>query len=82
MLDAHCHIDQYKTPSKIAMDADKKGVFTIAMTNLPSHFLVGLPHLRSLKKIRLALGLQVTQTYKKFKRHGESGLVTWDSGLV
>lgn len=57
MLDAHCHIDRYKAPSKIAMDADKKGVFTIAMTNLPSHFREGLPHLLKLKKIRLALGL-------------------------
>lgn len=57
MLDAHCHIDRYKAPNKIAMDADKRGVFTIAMTNLPSHFLAGLPHVRNIKRIRLALGM-------------------------
>lgn len=57
MLDAHCHIDRYKSPNNIAMDADKRGVFTIAMTNLPSHFLAGLPHVRNIKRIRLALGM-------------------------
>jgi len=57
MLDAHCHIDRYKTPIKIAKDAERKGVFTIAMTNLPSHFLAGLPHVRGLKNLRLAVGL-------------------------
>lgn len=57
MLDAHCHIDRYKYPNKIAMDADKRGVFTIAMTNLPSHFLAGLSHVKDIKRIRLALGM-------------------------
>lgn len=57
MLDAHCHIDRYKSPNKIALDADKRGVFTIAMTNLPSHFLAGLPHVQNIKRIRLALGM-------------------------
>src|SRR5689334_13981744 len=42
---------------KIATEADRRGVFTIAMTNLPSHFVAGLPHVRNFKRIRLALGL-------------------------
>src|SRR6185369_13816011 len=62
MLDAHCHIDRYKTPIKIAKDAERKGVFTIAMTNLPSHFLAGLPHVRGFKMIRLAVGLHPLAT--------------------
>jgi TatD DNase family protein len=30
---------------------------TIAVTNLPSHFALGHPHLRSFRRVRLALGL-------------------------
>lgn len=57
MLDAHCHLDRYKNPVKIATDSAARGVFTIAVTNLPSHFLAGLTHVRNLKRVRLALGL-------------------------
>lgn len=57
MLDAHCHLDRYKNPVEIATDSAIHGVFTIAVTNLPSHFIAGLPHVRNLKRVRLALGL-------------------------
>lgn len=57
MLDVHCHLDRYKDPNKIAAESAVRGVFTIAVTNLPSHFIVGLPHVRNLKCVRLALGL-------------------------
>ena len=33
------------------------GDIVIGMTNLPSHFCIGEPHLRSFKHVRLALGL-------------------------
>ncbi len=57
MLDVHCHIDRYKDPNTIAAEAQREGVYTIAMTNLPSHFLTGLPHVRNFSKVQLALGL-------------------------
>jgi len=57
MLDAHCHLDRYKNPVDIATDSATHGVFTIAVTNLPSHFIAGLPHVRNFKRVRLALGL-------------------------
>ena len=57
MLDAHSHLDRYKNPNTIAVAAAEHGVFTIAVTDLPSHFLVGLPHVRNLPRVRLALGL-------------------------
>jgi len=57
MLDAHCHIDLYADPMKVALDAERAGVFTILVTNLPSAFQRSYPHTRELQRIRIALGL-------------------------
>lgn len=57
MLDAHCHIDLYPNPLAIAREVERRGILTIAVTNLPSHFEIGLPHLRGFRRIRPALGL-------------------------
>lgn len=57
MIDAHCHIDLYPNPLQVAGRCEQAGVVTLAMTNLPSHFAQGRPHLLGFRKIRLALGL-------------------------
>lgn len=57
MIDAHCHIDQYPNPIAIVNECEAAGIITIGVTNLPSHFELGYPHLSSCKKVRLALGL-------------------------
>ncbi len=57
MLDSHCHLDRYRDPQGVAVEAARKGVFTIAVTNLPSHFRAGTPHVRPFARVRLALGL-------------------------
>ncbi|HWO75976.1 MAG TPA: Qat anti-phage system TatD family nuclease QatD [Bacillus sp. (in: firmicutes)] len=57
MIDVHCHIDLYKNPYVVANENEKKGISTIAVTNLPSHFEMGYIHLKSFKYIRVALGL-------------------------
>ena len=57
MLDAHCHLDRYPDPKATASEAATRGVFIIAVTQLPSHFRIGLPHVQGLSKVRLALGL-------------------------
>lgn len=57
MLDAHCHIDLYADPMKVALDAERAGVFTILVTNLPSAFQRAYPHTRKLRSVRIALGL-------------------------
>lgn len=56
MLDAHCHIDHYQHPMEVAEEAEKHGIITIAVTNLPSHFERIYPYLRRFKRIRPALG--------------------------
>lgn len=57
MIDAHCHIDAYPDPYHTALDADRAGVLTIAVTNLPSAFEAAYPHVRPLRNLRLAVGL-------------------------
>jgi len=57
MLDSHCHLDRYSDPPAIAREAEQRDTFIVAVTNLPSHFAIGLPHARAFKRVRLALGL-------------------------
>lgn len=57
MLDTHCHIDLYPNPHAIVKAIEKQKILTIAVTNLPSHFEMGQPHLRGFQQIRPALGL-------------------------
>ncbi|MCK8488271.1 TatD family hydrolase [Paenibacillus sp. MBLB2552] len=57
MIDVHCHIDLYKNPYVVANENEKKGISTIAVTNLPSHYELGYSHLKDFKYIRVALGL-------------------------
>jgi TatD DNase family protein len=57
MLDAHCHLDLYPDPSETAADAERAGVFTVFVTNLPSAFDAAYPHTLRFKKVRAAVGL-------------------------
>ncbi|MBL1220390.1 TatD family hydrolase [Chryseobacterium sp. L7] len=57
IIDTHCHIDLYQTPEKVLQECVDTNMMVISMTNLPSHFEMGYPHFRNLKKIRLALGM-------------------------
>jgi TatD DNase family protein len=72
MLDAHCHIDLYPDPARVAADAEQAGVFTVFVTNVPSAFDAALPHVQRFKRMRLALGLHPLcadmHTEKEFRR--------------
>lgn len=57
MIDVHCHLDLYSDPIVVASQSENNNIFTIAMTNLPSHFKMGYPHLLKFKKVHLALGM-------------------------
>src|SRR5689334_5266290 len=57
MIDAHCHVDLYPDPLMEAKRAEAIGDVVIAVTNLPSHYALGKPHLAGMKRVRLALGL-------------------------
>jgi TatD DNase family protein len=57
MIDTHCHVDLYSRPTEVAAGADRAGVLTIIVTNLPSAFDRACPYVQPMRNIRLALGL-------------------------
>ena len=57
ILDTHCHFDMMPNPEAYISAKEKAGDIVIGMTNLPSHFKMGFPHVKRYKHIRLALGL-------------------------
>jgi len=57
MLDTHCHIDLYQNPQAILEYCEKNKIVVFSMTNLPSHFELGLPYFKNTKYVRQALGL-------------------------
>ena len=57
MIDTHCHFDMMPQPEAYIRQKEQAGDIVIGMTNLPSHFQIGQPHLMGYKHIRLALGL-------------------------
>ena len=57
IIDTHCHFDMMPNPEAYISALEKAGDIVIGMTNLPSHFMMGQPHLAGYKHIRLALGL-------------------------
>lgn len=56
IIDTHCHFDMLPNPEAHIHQREEAGDIIIGMTNLPSHFEVGVPHVMAYKHIRLALG--------------------------
>lgn len=57
IIDTHCHFDMMPKPEAYIRQREKAGEIVIGMTNLPSHFEMGFPHVGGFRHIRLALGL-------------------------
>jgi len=62
LVDTHCHINFFKNAGDIALESEKKGIHTIYVTNLPSHFQDSFKYVKSLKYIYPALGFHPLQT--------------------
>ena len=56
-FDTHCHIDLFDHPEKIVSETERSRIRTTGVTNLPSHFKMGLPHVGHCQNVHLALGL-------------------------
>lgn len=56
LIDAHCHIDRFPNPTSLAADCERERITTVAVTNLPSHYKMGVQHLIGFKYVKLALG--------------------------
>ncbi|MDR1679918.1 MAG: TatD family hydrolase [Prevotellaceae bacterium] len=87
MIDVHCHFDMAKSPERYISDNEKKQIITIGMTNLPSHFQMGINHVRRYKYIRLALGLhplrakEHAKEYSKFRQYVDETSYIGEVGL-
>lgn len=57
MIDTHCHIDLHTDPIGIAKNIQGTGIQCVAVTMLPSHFQMGIRHLKRFINIHSALGL-------------------------
>lgn len=57
IIDTHCHFDMMSNPESFIRQKEQAGNIVIGMTNLPSHFRMGISHIITYKHIRLALGL-------------------------
>lgn len=56
IIDMHCHYDMIPDPENYLEQHEVAGDIIIGMTNTPSHFEIGCPHVRKYKNIRLSLG--------------------------
>lgn len=87
MIDVHCHFDMAQNPEKYILDNEKRQIITIGMTNLPSHFQMGVNHVRRYKYIRLALGLhplrakEHAKEYLKFRQYVDETSYIGEVGL-
>ena len=57
IIDTHCHFDMMKSPESYIQKIENRGDIIIGMTNMPSHFKMGIPFVKKYKRVRLALGL-------------------------
>ena len=57
IVDTHCHFDMMPNPEAYIRQKEQAGDIVIGMTNLPSHFQMGQPHLKGYKHVRLAFGM-------------------------
>lgn len=57
LIDVHCHFDMTPDPEEYVRQREQVGDIVIGMTNCPSHFRMGYPHVLSLRNISLALGM-------------------------
>lgn len=57
IIDTHCHFDMMPEPEAYIQEREKAGDIVIGMTNLPSHFIMGYPYVKSYKNIRFSLGM-------------------------
>lgn len=87
MIDVHCHFDMAKNPDKYISDNEKRKIITIGMTNLPSHYQIGINHVRRYKHIWLALGLHPliakvhNKEYLKFRQFVDTTSYIGEVGL-
>ncbi len=57
MIDTHCHIDLHDDPVQLAQEMEASQTECVAVTMLPSHYRLGLPHLENFSRVHASLGM-------------------------
>ena len=57
MIDTHCHVDLFADPLVTARTLERDLSMCVAVTMLPSHYVVGQRHLSAFRRVIGALGL-------------------------
>lgn len=65
MIDFHCHLDLYKDPIRVAMEANRINKFTLCVTTSPRAWLATSKVFVGLKNVSVALGLHPEVVDKK-----------------
>ena len=56
IIDMHCHFDMIPNPESFLRKHEMAGDIVIGMTNIPSHFEIGVSHVKKYNTVRLSLG--------------------------
>lgn len=56
LIDTHCHIDRFPDPLRLALKCETDRITTVAVTTVPSHYELALPHVEGMRHIKLSLG--------------------------
>lgn len=72
----HCHYDMIPNPENYLRQHEIAGDIIIGMTNAPTHFEIGFPHIKGYNNIRLALGF-----HPQLAKENQSELLKFSSLL-
>lgn len=57
LIDTHCHIDQFPSPEELVQECERSDLRVVAVTNLPSHYMIAADRLKNHKFVFAALGM-------------------------
>lgn len=76
IIDMHCHYDMIPNPENYLRQHEIAGDIIIGMTNAPTHFEIGFPHIKEYNNIRLSLGF-----HPQLAKENQSELLKFSSLL-
>ena len=74
LVDTHCHVDLFPDPAALVRDIERRGVYTIAVTNTPSVFLRLCEIVGGARFVRPALGMHpelVVERHRELPQFGQ-----------
>ena len=67
LIDTHCHIDQFPNPQDVVEECEKRALRVVAVTNLPSAFVIAADRLKAKRYVSAALGMHPLMATKAIR---------------